>query len=376
MDLNLEFSAGYHHRVLMARGLLRGAGRPPLMAGDDGPARACLVLDKGLATARPGFVEEVTGGLPELDWQRPPYLVPGGEPAKNDPSVLEDLLRHLHDAHLCRRSYVVAAGGGAVLDLVGLAAALTHRGVRLIRLSTTTLGQADSAVGVKNGVNRFGKKNFLGTFAPPWAVLCDPDWLTSLRDYDWRSGFSEAVKVALLKDPDLFETLDGQADALRERDLDRATPVLARSAELHTLHIVRGGDPFEWRTARPLDFGHWAAHKLEQMSGFRLGHGHAVAIGLAIDVTYSALAGLLSASQAERICGCLERLGFVLPHPLLSEPNPLLDGLEEFREHLGGPLTITLLRAPGEGFDATDIDPARMQDAIRQVAARASSACP
>ena len=93
---------------------------------------------------------------------------------------------------------MVAIGGGAVLDAVGYAAATAHRGVRLIRVPTTVLSQDDSAVGVKNGINAFGKKNFVGSFAPPHAVLNDFDLLRTLQDRDWRAGISEAVKVALL----------------------------------------------------------------------------------------------------------------------------------------------------------------------------------
>ena len=129
-----------------------------------------------------------------------------------------------------RHSYVVAIGGGAVLDAVGYAAATAHRGVRLVRVPTTTLSQDDSAVGVKNGINAFGKKNFVGTFAPPHAVLNDFDLLTTLDDRDWRAGISEAVKVALLKDSAFFAWIEQHARELDERSLDAMAMLVHRCA--------------------------------------------------------------------------------------------------------------------------------------------------
>ena len=127
-------------------------------------------------------------------------IVPGGEAIKNDIHMLERMLKVFNAADLDRRSYVVVLGGGAVLDAVGFAAAVAHRGIRLVRLPTTTLAQADSGVGVKNGVNLFGKKNWVGSFAVPWGVVNDAKLLETLSLRDFRCGFSEAVKVSMLKD--------------------------------------------------------------------------------------------------------------------------------------------------------------------------------
>ncbi|HYZ82336.1 MAG TPA: hypothetical protein VE571_13750, partial [Solirubrobacteraceae bacterium] len=131
--------------------------------------------------------------------------------------------------------------------------------------------------------------------------------------------------------------------------------VIERCAALHLDHICRGGDPFELGSSRPLDFGHWSAHKLEALSGFRVGHGQAVAIGLALDVTYAWLAGLLCEADRDRVLKIIEACGLPTTHPLLTEVA-LLDGLAEFQEHLGGRLTITLLRRIGESLDVHEMD--------------------
>jgi 3-dehydroquinate synthase len=220
-------------------------------------------------------------------------------------------------------------------------------------------------VGVKNGINAFGKKNFLGTFQPPFAVLNDSNFLKSLTLRVWRSGIAEAVKVSLIKDPEFFSFLEQNSTKLCERDLPGMEHLVYRCAELHLNHIAKGGDPFEQGSSRPLDFGHWAAHKLEQLTHHRLLHGEAVAIGIAIDSTYSYLTGLLSKQSWERVIKLLSRLGFELHVPEMNDPNSLLSGLEEFREHLGGELTIMLLKDIGTGVEVNKVDTEKLVESIK-----------
>lgn len=331
------------------------------------PARILVVLDEGVLRHHPDTIKNVEAycrhHADALTLAAPVVVVPGGETIKNDPRHVADLLRAIHDAALCRHSYVVAIGGGAVLDAAGYAAATAHRGIRIIRVATTVLAQDDSAVGVKNGINAFGKKNYLGTFAPPFAVINDFSFLPTLSDRDWRGGLTEAVKAALVRDHDFFELLEERAPALAARDLAAAEAVIRRSAEIHLRHIATGGDPFETGSSRPLDFGHWAAHKLEQLTDYRLGHGEAVGIGVALDTTYSYLCGLLDEPAWRRVIAVLRALGLHLHAPELSQcldkaddPRCVLRGLDEFREHLGGRLTIMLLRGIGDPVDVHEID--------------------
>jgi 3-dehydroquinate synthase len=265
-------------------------------------------------------------------------------------------------------------GGGAVLDAVGFAAAIAHRGLRLVRLPTTTLAQADSGLGVKNAVNLFGKKNWVGSFAVPWGVINDAALLATLSQRDFICGFAEAVKVALLKDARMLDELCRVAPRIAGRDSAATQPMLRRSAELHLEHITRGGDPFEMQEARPLDFGHWSAHRLEAMTSFSIRHGEAVAIGVAIDTMYSTLAHGLPEEDAHRVLHCLCSLGFDLQHDALTDMRGLLDGLEEFRQHLGGRLTVTMLRAVGAPIDVHHIDVERMREAVNRVVQFSSGA--
>lgn len=371
MKLDATFSVTYAHQLRCTHGVFRSENHllAELLAHDTGaPARVLTFVDSGLAEADPGYLAAIStwfeAHADAATLVDTPHLLPGGETAKRDRKTLDRVLQIISEAHICRHSYVLVVGGGALLDCVGLAASLAHRGVRLIRVATTTLSQSDSALGVKNGINAFDQKNYLGVYDVPFAVIHDEATLDTLNDGDWYAGFSEAVKVALLKDPELFETIERDADAICQRDTATAIPVLRASAKHHFDHITKNGDPFERGDARPLDFGHWAAHKLEQMSHYEIRHGAAVAMGLALDVTYAHLQGWLGEAPHERILHTLDRLGFVLQHPLLQERDTLMGGLADFQEHLGGVRSIPMIRDIGVAFEVHEIDEAVMARAL------------
>jgi 3-dehydroquinate synthase len=234
---------------------------------DDRPGqikKALIVLDESLAQAQPFLIRSIenyfTAHAADLKLVCPPLVIEGGERAKNSYFHVSEIHSHIDRYHVDRHSYIIAVGGGALLDVVGLAAATAHRGVRHVRIPTTTLSQDDSGVGVKNGINAFGKKNFIGTFAPPFAVINDFELLSSLPDRDKRAGYIEAVKVALIRDAQFFAAIERDAEALARFEAGPMQQLIRRSAELHLNHIATSGDPFEFGSARPLDFGHWAAH--------------------------------------------------------------------------------------------------------------------
>ncbi len=370
LELTDDFPVAFRHRLVFEHDSLDPGSDVlgEVFEHDAEPTPGLVaVVDSGLADADPGLSDRIAAafsrpGMPEL---RETMIVPGGEAAKNDPEVVDRILSAVDRCRIDRRSYVAAFGGGAVLDAVGFATATAHRGVRLVRFASTVLAQLDAAIGVKNGVNRFGKKNFVGSFDVPVAVICDERMLLSLADRDWRSGFSEAVKIACLKDPAFLDLIDREADAIRERDLDAARPVIRRCADLHLRHITQGGDPFERAEARPLDFGHWSAHRLESMTDYQVSHGEAVSIGIALDTMYSHLAGRIDRDVAVRVVDVLRRLGLPVHHPALADDR-ILDGLEEFREHLGGRLTVTLLDGIGRPVDVHEMD----RDLLGEAASR------
>jgi len=340
------------------------------------PRKALIILEDSLAQALPGLEHQIGNYFSVhaagLKLVCPPLFVCGSESAKNSPTIVGEIQSHIDRHHIDRHSYLIAVGGGALLDVAGFAAATTHRGVRHVRIPTTTLSQADSGVGVKNGLNAFGKKNFIGTFAPPFAVINDFNLLTTLEPHDKRGGYVEAVKVACIRDAKFFDELERDAEKLAVFEPKAMKHLIRRCAELHLDHIATSGDPFEMGSARPLDFGHWAAHKLEQASRFRISHGDAVAIGIALDVLYARNIGLLEAGSVARILNLLEKLGFKLfADELLNADSynrpAILSGLEEFREHLGGELSVTLLKAIGQGVEVHEMDQPKIIAAVHEL---------
>ncbi len=328
-----------------------------------------FVVDNGVLEHHPQLLESINayclahGNLIQFTSS---LVIPGGEQCKNDASYVDLVLQGINSNAICRHSFVVVIGGGAVIDMAGYAAAIAHRGVKLIRIPTTVLSQNDSAVGVKNSVNLFEKKNFLGTFAPPYAIINDSEFLKTLEQRDWIAGISEAIKVSLIKDAEFFRYIEQRTEHLRKRHMPTMDEIIYKCAEMHMDHISQGGDPFESGSSRPLDFGHWAAHKLEQMTHYNLRHGEAVAKGIALDVTYANLMGLIPEKTLKRIIKVMEDIGFNLLLPIESDNDmiKLLKGIEEFREHLGGELTITLISDIGKKHDVHKIDMEIMKQAV------------
>jgi len=338
--------------------------------------RAIVYVDGGLAAAQPRFVERVTEYFHahhgRLELAGRPVAVPGGEGAKNGWAVVRDVMTAAGDVHLDRQSFVVVAGGGAVLDMVGFAASLVHRGLRVVRLPSTTLSQGDGGVGVKNGMDEHGQKNFVGTFAPPFAVINDFELLATLADRDWIGGAAEAFKVAIIKDSAFFEWLCAHAAALRARDQAAMEHAVRRCAVLHLEHLAAGGGPFEFGAARPLDFGHWIGHKLETMSGYELGHGQAVSIGIAADSYYAQRTGLIGEADFRRIVSGLTACGLPVWSELLSRRGPggeleILAGLREFREHLGGHLCVTLPDGIGQKCEVHEMNGRLVAEAVERL---------
>lgn len=364
------------------------AGHNPLLEqvlsrrlGNDVP-KVQVFIDRGVARSWPQLRSTIrrwfAGRSDRFDMVSLPRLVAGGETAKEGWKHVAAAMRTLGRLHLDRHALVIGIGGGAMLDMLGLAVSLVHRGLRLIRVPTTTLAQCDAAVGVKNGIDAHGMKNFAGTFAPPFAVIADFEFLKTLAQRDWIGGVAEAFKVAMIKDARFFGFLCRHAAALAARDAAIMHRTIRWCAGIHLDHIRWGGDPFETGSARPLDFGHWAAHQIECLSGYRVGHGQATAIGMAIDSHYAMQCGLLSETDYESLIKALTACGLPVWDPCLEACDEagrrrVLAGVDRFREHLGGDLTVTLPRGIGARREVHALDMGRIENAIAALGERSST---
>ncbi|MFO1489941.1 MAG: 3-dehydroquinate synthase [Kiritimatiellia bacterium] len=339
--------------------------------------RVLIVVERPVLDANPGLAERLRGWFaarPDaVELVTDPFVLPGGEAAKNDYRLTMTLIDAMLEHRMDRQSYVIGIGGGALLDAAGFAASLVHRGLRMVRVPTTVLAQNDAAVGVKTAMNLHGGKNTIGTFAPPFAVINDFLLLHAalprldrrrVRGVQGRDDQGRRVlRLALRRRP-------APARPRRRRDGGAGE----RCALLHLDHIRAGGDPFEMGSARPLDFGHWSAHKLESLSGYRVRHGEAVATGIALDALYARRLGLLAPADAARLLDALRAAGFDLWYPEMDErlgdgTHALLQGLADFQEHLGGDLCITLPDGVGRRVEVHTMDFALLADALGELRA-------
>ncbi len=371
----LQFDLRYSFPVIFTRDVFNpdNPALADVLKQTGSPNSVLVVIDANVAAANPRLIDAIESYSrhhdPLMKIVAPPHLITGGEACKNNPDEVQQIQSLINTHHLCRHSFVMAIGGGAVLDAVGFATATAHRGLRLLRLPTTTLAQNDAGVGVKNSMNMFGKKNFIGTFAPPFAVINDLAFLETLPARDRRAGIAEAIKVALIKDRAFFDFLYDHRDALRDFESQAMAQMIARCAELHIDHIRTNGDPFEQGTSRPLDFGHWAAHKIEDLADDDVRHGEAVAVGIVLDALYSRHCGFISELELHKILALIKDVGFRPYHPALQKMD-IQASLDDFREHMGGELTLPLIKGIGSLIETHQIDTALVASAIEFLASK------
>lgn len=332
-----------------------------------------VFIDQGVVDANVLLLDRITNYFKffnkHINLVARPQVIVGGEAVKSQAEIenmYQQLLLHKIDRH----NVVISIGGGAVLDAVGYVCATFHRGIKLLRMPSTVLAQNDVGVSVKNGFNAFDTKNLIGTFCPPMAVLNDAALLDNLSARDHRAGLAEAVKVAAIRSQSFFGWMEDNIDALCQFEPQASQYAIAKCAELHLAQITKTGDPFESGSARPLDYGHWSAHKLEALAKYKVRHGEAVAIGMALDAKYAVEVGLLAEGEAYRLINLLKNLGFVLWHPVLEQLDEqgqslILSGLEEFRQHLGGELRITLLTQIGTVKDVNYMELQALSAALK-----------
>ncbi|MGC6458229.1 MAG: 3-dehydroquinate synthase [Akkermansiaceae bacterium] len=379
---DFDIQVSFRHRVRFTRDAFTGGnGMVAELLETAGRSKVLVFVEIGLREFFPELEGEIQDYFSDLHGLRLAGVewLAGGEEAKRDNRVYQDAMGAIERHGVDRHSYVLVIGGGAFLDVIGFAAATGHRGVRLVRFPTTTLSQDDSGVGVKNGINAFGKKNFIGTFAVPYAVVNDFRFLHTQPVRTRRAGLIEAVKVALVRDGEFFGWIEENVAGLRALEEPVLEEAVERSAIHHARHIAQGGDPFELGSSRPLDYGHWAAHKLEQLTDFELSHGEAVSVGVALDTLYAAKIGFLSMIDAERVLAVIQGLDLPVWHEALELRDRkgrrrVFNGLEEFREHLGGELTVLLLKEAGVGVDVHEIDETVWEECAEELKVRALSA--
>ena len=365
----LKFDQAYHYPVCFTRDVF-SITNPVLIntlvvKNQTQPRKIMVMIDDGVTRQNPQLLNDISLWFEHhrdrvcLAWE--PVVFPGGEQVKNSWDHVHRATKAMDDSGIDRHGVVIALGGGALLDMVGFSASMFHRGIQLVRLPTTTLAQNDAGIGVKNGINQYGKKNCLGTFYLPVAVINDSRFLETLPFDHFIGGVAEAFKIALIRDKSFFLFLEKNSALLKQRDSKAIEETIERCARLHIEHIAHSGDAFETGSSRPLDYGHWSAHKLEMLSGFAMGHGQAVSIGIALDSYYAWQQSLIARAELDRIITALINCGLPVWSPYLETTDSsgrleIENGLEEFRLHLGGQLTFTMPDGIGQKCERHSMD--------------------
>jgi len=373
----LEFDQSCHYPVCFTRDMFN-TGNPILIKtlaveNQTRPRKIAVMIDDGLTRQNPQLLNDISQWFEHhkdlFCLALEPVVFPGGEQVKNSWDHVHRATQAMDTAELDRHGVVIAMGGGALLDMAGFSAAIFHRGIKLVRIPTTTLAQNDAGIGVKNGINQYGKKNCIGTFYLPVAVINDYDFLETLPFEHFIGGVAEAFKIALIRDNSFFLFLEKNCALLKQRDPKAIEESIERCARLHLHHIAHSGDPFETGSSRPLDYGHWSAHKLEMLSGFSMGHGQAVSVGIALDSYYAWQLSLISRAELDRIITALINCGLPVWSEYLETTDTsgrleIENGLEEFRQHLGGRLTFTMPHGIGEKCERHEMDFAIVRQGI------------
>lgn len=270
--------------------------------------RYAIITDEHVGAHYAGRVARSFGG------NAPVVLtIPAGEAEKTRArwaSLTDELLA----AGFGRDSAIIALGGGVVGDLAGFVAATFMRGIPFVQVPTSLLAMIDASVGGKTGVDTPAGKNLVGAFHQPSAVIADPGTLATLPAAHLRAGMAEAIKHGVIADAEYFASIEADLPALLDGSATSAMhDLIVRSIAIKAAVVQR--DERESGPRKILNFGHTIGHAVEQLSGYSLLHGEAVAIGLVLEARVGERAGITAPGTADRIAGCVGRAGLPVQRP-------------------------------------------------------------
>lgn len=347
---------GSQCRVLVGRGLLSLAGR---LARESGLRGACAVITDANVAALHG--ETVRQSLEAAGYRTHFFTVPAGEASKSMP-VAEDLCDRMIEAGLDRSAFVVALGGGVVGDLAGFVAAIYQRGIPFVQIPTTIVAQVDSSIGGKTGVNARAGKNLIGAFHQPRLVLADTDTLSTLPDREYREGFAEVIKHAVIRDAAMLDELDPATPR------ETLGPLVARNIGIKAT-IVADDEREQTGTRALLNFGHTVAHAIENAAGYgRFLHGEAVSLGMAAALEISHRKYGLDAAGARHVRDKMAAFGLPLVLPPDLATDDLLAAARRDKKFAEGKIRYVVVPRIGEAFvveDATEQDLRTAVDSLR-----------
>ncbi len=299
---------------------------------------AVIVCDE---TIKKLYVEEFVSLLSK----RPPlFCIPCGEAGKTRESkaLIEDFL---FENKITKDGLIIAIGGGSVLDVVGFTASTYLRGIQYVSLPTTLLAMVDACIGGKTAINTPYGKNTIGSFHSPLKTLTYIPFLHTLRASRMLDGAAEVIKYSLIKAPSVMDQLlEVWFDKAHERLF--LLENLVSSCQKIKCDVVKN-DPFDEGERQLLNFGHTIGHSIEVVSEFTITHGHAIAIGMAVEIFIAIEEGLVPRVLLKNVLAHLSLLGFDLN---LLQTKPLKEYLDVMRldkKNREGEIRFVLLRKWG-----------------------------
>lgn len=284
---------GQTYPIFTGSGLLDTCGQE--IASIVKPCRVMIVSDTNVA---PLYLERVKKSLAEAGFSVNTHIVSAGEESKSV-AVFGALLESFAEAGMTRTDLAVALGGGVIGDLTGFAAGCYLRGIRFAQMPTTLLSAVDASVGGKTAVNLQHGKNLAGLFHQPVGVYCDVDSMSTLTPHEMADGAAEAIKTGILGDPELFSIYESG------NPLSELESIISHAVSYKSMIVTE--DPEEHGVRKLLNLGHTPAHAIERLSDFRISHGHAVAVGMAMMTRAAVKRGILNLNEGTRILRTITR---------------------------------------------------------------------
>jgi 3-dehydroquinate synthase len=317
IEIRVPETAERRYRIVIGSGILPSVW-PQIKAAYD-KQNKFIVTDENVVAA--GHLAALIGNrkIPHFAIQ------PAGEVSKKIDTAVA-IVEAMEKVYLGRDTVMIALGGGTVGDIAGFAAAIFKRGIPVVHVPTTTVAQADSAIGGKTGVDSSISKNAFGAFWHPAAVYIDVATLKTLDERQYRAGLVESVKHGLIASREYFEFLEGHLDAI----LARQTEVLEEVARCNCTikgHVVEE-DPYEKNKRRILNYGHTVGHAVEAASNYALLHGEAVAIGIMAAGLMEIELGLSEPGRLDRVRVMLEKLQVPVKLPRNLADDKVLDAMK------------------------------------------------
>jgi 3-dehydroquinate synthase len=342
--------------VINTEGLLDPGNR--LLAAQCPNMRATVVLDSNVDKL---YGARINAYLRANSISYSPVVLAATEMEKDLAAVLR-ICAAAEETIAGRRDPFIAIGGGIVQDVTGFAASMFRRGVPFIRVPTTLIGIVDAGVGVKQGINWMGHKNFLGAFYPPQLVLNDLAFLQTLELRQWRCGLAEMIKMGIVRDAPLFGLLETHYSDFLSRQI---TDPVRRTIDMAIMGMLEELQPniYEWDLERRVDFGHAFGHILEIQSQFSLHHGEAVAIDMALSTHIAYQRGECDENTLKRILLLLAKAGLPLYH-VACDPQRIWNGLADVAAHRGGKLNLVVPTGIGSAAFLDRIKLAELKAAV------------